>query len=86
VEAVRARLAGLGGRLDALSPLSTLKRGYSVVLSDKTGSVISSYKQVNAGDELRLVLSAGGALCKVENVEEVNAYEGNELRRRDEED
>lgn len=86
LEKAKARLGGLGGRVDALSPLSTLKRGYSVVLDEKTGRVISTYKQVNPGDDVRLVLSAGGALCRVENVEEENAYEGNELRRRDEED
>jgi exodeoxyribonuclease VII large subunit len=86
LETAKARLAGLVGRVDALSPLSTLRRGYSVVLNDKTGKVISTYRQVNAGDDVRVVLSAGGALCRVENVEEVNAYEGNELRGRDEED
>jgi exodeoxyribonuclease VII large subunit len=79
-------LSGLAGRVEALSPLSTLRRGYSVALKVKTGEVISTYRQVDAGDSVRLVLSAGGALCRVENVEEVNAYEGNELRKRDEED
>jgi exodeoxyribonuclease VII large subunit len=86
LEAERARLVALGGRIQALSPLSTLRRGYSVVLREQTGEVISKYQQIETGEKLRLVLSAGGALCRVENVEEVNAYEGNELRRRDEED
>lgn len=85
VETERARLAELRGRIQALSPLSTLRRGYSVVLSERTGKVVSKYQQIETGEKLRLILSAGGALCRVENVEEVNAYEGHELRRSDEE-
>jgi exodeoxyribonuclease VII large subunit len=85
VDAEMARLAALGGRIEALSPLSTLRRGYSVVQRERTGEVISKYKQIETGERLRLVFSAGGAVCRVENVEEVNAYEGNELRRSDEE-
>jgi exodeoxyribonuclease VII large subunit len=86
LEAETARLRALGGRIDALSPLSTLGRGYSVVLRDDTSEVVSGFKQISAGDRLRLVFSTGGALCRVEKVQEVNAYEGHELRRRDEED
>ncbi len=85
LEAAAAGLAGLEGRLEALSPLSTLKRGYSVVLDEKTGRVVSSYAQLKIGDDVRLVLSVGGALCKVENTQEVNDYERDVLRRGDEE-
>lgn len=86
VDAERGRLAALAGRVDALSPLSTLKRGYSVVTRGGTGEVVRTYRQIDAGEELRLVLSKGGAVLRVENVEEVNAYERTELRRLDEED
>jgi len=86
VDAERGRLATLAGRVDALSPLSTLKRGYSVVTRGQTGEVVRTYEQIDAGEELRLVLSRGGAVLRVENVEEVNAYERIELRRLDEED
>ncbi len=86
VDAGRGRLATLAGRVGALSPLSTLKRGYSVVMRGETGEVIKTYRQIDAGEELRLVLSEGGAVLRVENVEEVNAYERTELRRLDEED
>jgi exodeoxyribonuclease VII large subunit len=86
VEAERGRLGGLAGRVEALSPLSTLKRGYSVVMRGAGGEVVRTYRQISAGEDLRLVLSEGGAVVKVENVEEVNAYEGTELRRLDEED
>jgi len=85
LEAAAAGLAGLEGRLEALSPLSTLKRGYSVVLDEKTGRVVSSYAQLKIGDDVLLVLSVGGALCKVENTQEVNDYERDVLRRGDEE-
>ena len=86
VEVERGRLAALAGRVEALSPLSTLKRGYSVVTRPGTGEVVTTYRQIDKGEELRLVLSEGGAAVRVENIEEVNAYEGTELRRLDEED
>jgi len=48
--------------LDALSPLKTLARGYSVAMKD--GKVIRSVKDVNAGDELELVLVDGKLKAK----------------------
>jgi exodeoxyribonuclease VII large subunit len=86
LEVRAARLAALAGRVEALSPLATLKRGYSVVQKGDMGTLVSHYSQIEKGEMLQLVLSAGGALCRVEKVNEVNAYEGNELRRCNEED
>jgi exodeoxyribonuclease VII large subunit len=51
-------LAALGARLDALSPLRVLDRGYAVV-RDETGQVVTSATQVARGDALSVRLADG---------------------------
>jgi len=53
-------------RLDTLSPLQTLARGYSVVEAVSDGSVLRDVDQLTAGQQLRLRLARGQALCRVE--------------------
>ena len=50
----RSALVGLQARLDALSPLATLERGYAVVRRQDTGEVVQSVKQVGGGDSLSI--------------------------------
>lgn len=45
------RLALASNKLNLVSPLATLERGYSVLL-DENGKAVSSYEQVNVGDSL----------------------------------
>ncbi|MCP5173327.1 MAG: exodeoxyribonuclease VII large subunit [Pseudomonadales bacterium] len=54
----RQRLRALAGTLNAVSPLSTLERGYAVVRG-RDEHVISSVADVKSGDELRLLLKDG---------------------------
>ena len=59
------RLHTLAQRLDALSPLATLKRGYSI--SRKTdGEVLTTAEQVSVGDRIEVQLVAGHLACRVE--------------------
>lgn len=53
-------------RLHALSPLQTLARGYSVAESVDDGVVIRAASQLSPGQQLRLRLAQGKALCRVE--------------------
>jgi len=50
-------------KLDALSPLKTLTRGYSIVESDN--KIIKSVKNINTGDEISIRFSDGKTNCKV---------------------
>ncbi len=50
-------------RLDSLSPLKTLQRGYSVVTKD--GKTVNSVRLLNTGDEINLRLSDGSKNAKV---------------------
>ena len=59
------RLHTLAQRLDALSPLATLKRGYSI--SRKTdGEVLTAAEQVSVGDRIEVQLAHGHLACRVE--------------------
>jgi exodeoxyribonuclease VII large subunit len=60
----KSLLTNLASKLDALSPLSTLKRGYAIVSNDKQ-KTIDSIKQVKSGDNLNLQLSDGTIKTKV---------------------
>ena len=59
------RLHALGQRLNALSPLATLKRGYSI--SRRTdGEVLTAAEQVSVGDRIEVQLVDGHLACRVE--------------------
>ena len=67
VEKRQRQFAALSGRLDALSPLKVLARGYAVATRQE--QVLHSVAQLSPGEELRLRLSDGTALCAVERIE-----------------
>jgi exodeoxyribonuclease VII large subunit len=54
-------------RLNALSPLATLKRGYSVVL-DESGNSIRSSKGLKVGDPLKITFADGEVGAEVREV------------------
>jgi exodeoxyribonuclease VII large subunit len=57
-------------RLQALSPLATLARGYSVACKLPEGLVIRDSSQIDEGDRLELTFHRGSAVCEVESVGE----------------
>jgi exodeoxyribonuclease VII large subunit len=61
-----ARLGALDGRLNSLSPLAVLDRGYALVLSSE-GALIRSTAQLSAGDQLTTRLSDGAFTSRVES-------------------
>ena len=63
----RQEFARLAAKLDALSPLKVLGRGYSIAL-DAEGRAVREAGQLKAGDKLDLRLSRGGAKCLVESI------------------
>ncbi len=58
VELARTRLDGLRASMRALSPQSTLDRGYAIVQDDK-GDLVDSVDDVSSGDRLRVRLQDG---------------------------
>lgn len=53
-------------RLDSLSPLKTLARGYAVAEMVDNGQVVKDSAAVNTGDRLRIRVARGGLICRVE--------------------
>lgn len=64
----RARFEKASGRLDALSPLKILERGYAVVF-DAAGIPISDAASVNVGDAVSIRLSKGSLGAEVTEVQ-----------------
>ncbi len=54
----RSQMASVAGRLNALSPLATLERGYAVA-RDETGQTLSSINQFKEGSRFELTLKDG---------------------------
>lgn len=59
----RKSLQGLTGKLDALSPLAILERGYSICLKEER--VVRSVEDISVGDALKILLTDGEAISEV---------------------
>lgn len=59
----KTRLAALAAKLDALSPLKVLGRGYAI--PQKDGEVVRSAQELKADDEFTLQLQDGTVPCQV---------------------
>lgn len=64
MEQKKKELGILASKLDGLSPLGTLSRGYAVA-KDADGRVVRSAKQVNIGDEMTVLLEDGTVKTRV---------------------
>ena len=64
-----SRLALLGGRLGDLSPLSVLKRGYSITRIYPDGDLVRDSARVGAGDRIQVLLGKGRLICRIEGKE-----------------
>ena len=57
-------------RLDSLSPLSILKRGYSITRKLPDMNIVKDSKQVKTGDEVNIFLARGSIDCLVEKTKQ----------------
>jgi exodeoxyribonuclease VII large subunit len=64
VELDRKSLQALIGKLDALSPLAILERGYSIC-SRPDGRVVRSIDDISVGDALKVLFTDGEAISEV---------------------
>jgi exodeoxyribonuclease VII large subunit len=63
--ALDARLRGLAARLDALSPLAVLGRGYAVCWNADRTKIIRDAASVAAGSDVQVTLERGTLTCEV---------------------
>ncbi len=59
------KLGALTGRLDALSPLGVLKRGYAIVMHGESGEAVRRAEDVAPGDPLHIRLKQGHLQARV---------------------
>jgi exodeoxyribonuclease VII large subunit len=67
---VKQQTGTLAAQLDSLSPLSVLRRGYSVTQREADGAVVRSVDQLSVGERIRARLSEGQVISRVEELEE----------------
>jgi exodeoxyribonuclease VII large subunit len=71
VRHARGAVERLAGRLDALSPLACLARGYAIVRQGGVdGPVVTDATTLAAGDPVALLFARGRAVARVESTEE----------------
>lgn len=64
----KAQLASFAAKLEALSPLATLARGYAIV-TDVNNHILQDAQQVKVGAEVSIRLSKGSLACEVTKIE-----------------
>ncbi len=69
IHLLRQTFGNLTARLEVLSPLRTLSRGYAIA-SRNDGTVVTSISQLSAGDCLSVRLHHGTAISRVEELEQ----------------
>jgi len=68
VETGHKSLGRTGGKLDSLSPLAVLERGYSIT-SNLDGSILKEASNAPPGTQIRVRLHRGKLVCRVTEVE-----------------
>ena len=62
------RLQSFIERLDALSPLKVLSRGYSLSIRQADGAILKDAFKMNPGDKVKTILAKGAFVSKVEEI------------------
>ena len=68
INAKEEKLSAVMGKLDSLSPLNTLKRGYSLTRHKESQEKVSSITDVTPKDLVEVVLQDGRLICRIKEV------------------
>ena len=60
-----ARLRELSARLDALSPIAILERGYSITRTVPDAKIVLDPETVALNQDLEVIVSKGALICRV---------------------
>jgi len=71
VTAAKAELSSASGRLNALSPLATLSRGYSIAYDAKHHPILKT-AQVQVGEQITVLVQDGKLGCVIDSKEETH--------------
>jgi exodeoxyribonuclease VII large subunit len=64
-----SRLATIAGKIETLSPLAVLARGYTITRDAKTGAAIRAASQLRVDQSIVTRFASGEAISKVESIE-----------------
>ena len=64
----RAELSKVSARIDTLSPMKTISRGYTI--SEKNGHIIKSITSISVGDDIELRYIDGNAKATITELKE----------------
>lgn len=70
----RQKLEALAGKLESLSPLAILSRGYSICRLLPSGEIIREAAGLRTGETLEVTLHRGEVVCRVEEIKEDHRY------------
>ena len=76
LERARADLARRAAKLEALSPLSVLSRGYAMVGDAETGQVMTNARALTVGQTVNLRFSDGSATAEITSVQKKKKRKG----------
>ncbi len=65
LDGLKKQAEAAAGKLNALSPLATLSRGYSIAMKLPEMQIIKDAKEVQKGDEINIRLHKGNLICVV---------------------
>lgn len=68
IQGLKHAFGSLAARLEVLSPLRTLSRGYAIAVTSD-GTVVTTVAQLTGGDRINVHLHHGTAICRVEDLE-----------------
>ena len=70
LDTTESEMAALSGKLDALSPLKVLERGYSITHKLPSMKIVKDSGELKHGDEILIHFKKGKARCSVDETED----------------
>ena len=65
----REKLSGIAGKLESLSPLNVLKRGYAITTRLENSKPLRNIIDLSKGDKIKINLSKGSIISEILSVE-----------------
>jgi len=65
----REKLSGIAGKLESLSPLNVLKRGYTITTRRRDNKSLREVKGLNKGDKIKTNFSKGSVISTILSIE-----------------
>ena len=69
LDSIDYEIKSLAGKLDSLSPLKVMKRGYSIVYKIENNEVVSDSSYLKSGDKLKLQFHKSKTYCTVDDID-----------------